>query len=80
MDIGSATVIAAAITAVGTVLVVLGQRGQKENKIDHASVSQQLNVMQNTLDRVEDKHDRHVEWHVTGETIGEPKARSRKRL
>lgn len=49
----------AVITAVGGVLAALVQSLRKENKRDHASVT-------NLLHRLESKFDRHIENHAQG--------------
>ena len=52
-------VIVAVIAAVGGVLVALVQGMRKENRDDHAIVSDSLN-------RIETKLDKHIDDHLTG--------------
>jgi low affinity Fe/Cu permease len=70
MDAGWATVFAAAISAVGAVMVVLLQRARKENKRDHEVVQGILRMMYRGMQRTEDKVDKvadklaeHIEEH-----------------
>jgi low affinity Fe/Cu permease len=70
MDSGWATVVAAAITAVGGVMVVLLQKARKENKRDHEVVQGILRMMYRGMQRTEDKVDKvadklaeHIEEH-----------------
>lgn len=53
-------VIVALIGVVGSVLVVLVERGRKENVRDHAFVSDQLKQVQNTLENI-DQDVAHIE-------------------
>jgi hypothetical protein len=79
MDIGAATVLSAAIVALGTLLTSLVQKTRKENRNDHAEVRNELRSLRTTLERVESKHDRHIEWHVEGENNAKPKRVNTKR-
>jgi low affinity Fe/Cu permease len=63
LDQGWALVIAAAVAAVGSVLVVLIQQFRQENHRDHAVVMDALKQVSHTMERVEGKVDSHIEWH-----------------
>jgi hypothetical protein len=58
MDGGWATVVAAAITTVGGVLVVLIQKARKENAKDHEVVQGILRMVYRSQQRTEDKVDK----------------------
>jgi len=66
MDAGLATVLAAAVTGVFGLLVVLIQQLRKENRDDHAVVSRQLKFLMGQVARVDKKVDNHMEWHGEG--------------
>ncbi len=66
MDAGIATVLAAAVTGVFGLLVVLIQQLRKENRDDHAVVSKQLRFLMGQVARVDKKVDNHMEWHGEG--------------
>lgn len=70
MDAGLATVVAAAITGVGSVLVVLVQKFRSENRKDHAEVISELRWLRRIVERVETKYDKHVEEFHVGEKDG----------
>ena len=55
---------AAVVAAVASVIVALLQRVRKENNADHAVVADLLRVVVHKVEKVDDKIDRHVEWHV----------------
>jgi low affinity Fe/Cu permease len=70
LDQGWALVIAAAVAAVGSVLVVLIQQFRQENHRDHAVVMDALKQVSHTMERVEGKVDSHIEWHFKEATNG----------
>jgi low affinity Fe/Cu permease len=70
LDQGWALVIAAAVAAVGSVLVVLIQQFRQENHRDHAVVMDALERVSHTVERVEGKVDSHIEWHFKEATNG----------
>jgi low affinity Fe/Cu permease len=70
LDQGWALVIAAAVAAVGSVLVVLIQQFRQENHRDHAVVMDALKHVSHTMERVEGKVDSHIEWHFKEATNG----------
>lgn len=70
MDAGWAMVVAAAVTAVGGVVVTLLQRFRKENAKDHEVVTGLLRMMYRTqqrteqkLGKVDEKLQEHIESH-----------------
>ena len=77
-----AVVLAAAITAVGTILVALIQQFRRENRRDHGTVMDAINRVSNTVERVEGKVDSHLEWHIketgNGRTVRRNKVGGRK--
>ena len=77
-----AVVLAAAITAVGTILVALIQQFRRENRRDHGHVMDALQRVSHTMDRVEGKVDSHIDWHLkeaaNGRVIRGTKSRGRK--
>ena len=77
-----AVVLAAAITAVGTILVALIQQFRRENRRDHGTVMDALDRVSNTIERVEGKVDSHLEWHIketgNGRTVRRNKVGGRK--
>lgn len=50
-------IIVAAIGALGVVLAALIEALRRENKKDHGIVA-------NSLDRIENKIDNHIDWHL----------------
>ena len=57
-------VAAAFVAAVASVIVALLQRTRKENSADHMLVMDLLRSVGRKIDKVDDKIDRHVEWHI----------------
>jgi hypothetical protein len=60
-------VAAAFVAAVASVIVALLQRTRKENSADHMIVMDLLRGIGRKVDKVDDKIDRHVEWHMDKE-------------
>ena len=60
-------VAAAFVAAVASVIVALLQRTRKENSADHMIVMDLLRGIGRKVDKVDDKIDRHVEWHIDKE-------------
>jgi hypothetical protein len=67
MDAGWALILAAFVSAVGTVLVALIQKFRKENQADHNVVVGMLKILYKSHTRIEQKLDDHIQNH------GEPK-------
>lgn len=70
MDAGWAMVVAAAVSAVGAVIVALLQRFRKENARDHEVVTGLLKVLHRSvqrteikLDKVDERLNQHIESH-----------------
>jgi len=57
-------VLAAVVAAVGAIIVALIQRSRHENSVDHAQVVDLVRSLGDAVERVDDKLDRHVEWHI----------------
>jgi hypothetical protein len=68
MDMATASIVVAAISAVGAIIVAFVQKFRKENHTDHAMVMNAVDRLSNTMDRVEGKVDSHIEWHLSGGT------------
>lgn len=73
MDANAALIIAAAVTAVGGIIVAIIQQFRRENHTDHQVVVGLLQVLRKSQQRVEDKVDRvderldkHLEFHLDG--------------
>ena len=73
MDANAALIIAAAVTAVGGIVVAIIQQFRRENHTDHQVVVGLLQVLRKSQQRVEDKVDRvderlsnHLEFHLDG--------------
>ena len=76
-----AAIVVALISTIGVVLVGLMQlfkkearANAKENREDHAIVSQQLRMIFKTVNRVDDKLEKHLDQHKEGNN-GQPVAR-----
>jgi hypothetical protein len=72
VDANAALIVAAAVTAVGGIIVAIIQQFKKENHTDHQVVVGLLHVLRKSQMRVEDKVDRvderlsnHLEFHAT---------------
>lgn len=65
MDLGVSAVLAALVSAVGGVIVVLLQKHRAENRDDHATVTAHLVSLRRAVDRIDDKVDTHLTWHDT---------------
>ena len=73
MDANAALIVAAAVTALGGILVAVIQQFRKENQTDHQVVVGLLHVLRKSQQRVEDKVDKvderlsnHLEFHLDG--------------
>lgn len=77
MEMGDATVVAATISTVGILLAGLLQRFRNENRKDHAEVISELRWLRKIIERVESKHDQHIEQFHEGDNGGKPRKRSR---
>ena len=58
------------VACIGAVSSLLGlaikefRSMKKQNSADHGAVVIKLNKVQNTIDRVEERLDDHIEWHL----------------
>jgi len=66
MDGGWALILSAVVTAVGGVIVTLIAQFRKENRSDHAVVAGMLQHIYRSVGRVENKVDKHLDWHDSG--------------
>jgi len=73
-------VLAAIVGAVGAIIVAVINQFRKENREDHAKVVDVLERVSTTVDRVEGKVDRHIEWHATGGSNGRTVQRDQGRV
>ena len=80
MDAGIAAVLGAVVAAVGGIIVAIIDKFRKENHADHAKVMDVLDRVSTTVDRVEGKVDRHIEWHATGGSNGRTVQRNKGRI
>jgi hypothetical protein len=64
-------VAAALIAASASITVALIQRARRENANDHALVVDLMRVLGRKIDKIGDKVDRHVEWHMERGRDGE---------
>ena len=72
-----ATIVVALISTIGVIIVGLMQLFKKEareaaieNRQDHAIVQQQLRMIFKTVNRVDDKLEKHLDQHAEGTTNG----------
>jgi hypothetical protein len=66
MDPALATIIVAVITTFGFSIKEFKSM-KKTNSLDHGQVMQQLNKVQNSVDKVGDRLNDHIDWHVEKE-------------
>lgn len=67
MDPAVASIIVAIIGALSTLfgIAIKEFRGmKKENKADHGAVMLKLNKVQKTVDKVSERLDDHIDWHL----------------
>ena len=70
MDSGVATIVAALVAAVGAIIVGVIQQFRSENRKDHAEVVAELRWLRRIVERVETKHDAHIEQFHSREGRG----------
>lgn len=70
-------VVVAVISAVGGIIAALIASLRRENREDHALVTEQIRSVHKTLIRLGDKVDRHIDWHLEGNHDGKPAKRDR---
>jgi hypothetical protein len=66
MDPALATIIVAVITTFGFSIKEF-KTMKKANSLDHGLVMQQLNKVQSSVDKVGDRLNDHIDWHVEKE-------------
>lgn len=64
MDAGIASIIVAVITVVGGILVTIIEKLRRENKNDHNTVREILMDLHSDIEKVDDKLDKHINWHL----------------
>lgn len=76
MDMGTASIIAASVTAVGTVIVAYLNKVHKDNRKDHAYVSKSIDTMHSDLrDIKEDVQEVRVDVGILKERQSDIKER-----
>ena len=56
------------VAIIGGPLVVVIQKLRSENSSQHAEARNLLNVVADKVDKVDNKLDSHITWHLTKET------------
>lgn len=56
--------IAVAIIAPGGVLVTLIEKTRRENNRDHAKNAELLTKIDGKVDKIDERLDHHIEWHL----------------
>lgn len=69
MDAGLAVVFSAVVGVVGSVIVTLIQRSRKENKDDHAQVTDHQRLIYRSILNLDKKIDRHIDDHNSNSRI-----------
>ena len=59
--------VAVAIIAPGGIIVSLIERGRRENNRDHAKNMELLNQIDGKVDKIDERLDHHIEWHLDKE-------------
>lgn len=67
----------AVITTVGGIIAALIMSLKKENREDHALVTEQIRSVHKTVIRLGDKLDKHIDWHLEGKNDGKSAKRDR---
>jgi hypothetical protein len=70
-------VVVAVISAVGVIIAALIGSLKRENRQDHALVTEQIRSVHKTVIRLGDKLDKHIDWHLEGNHDGKPTKRDR---
>ena len=77
----STAIIVAVISAVGGIIASILHVFRKENREDHALVTEQIRLVHRSINKIGDKVDAHLIWHSEGqnvETIRRDKERTAK--
>lgn len=56
--------VVATILAPGGLLAILIERTRRENNRDHAKNSEILKRIDTKVDKIDDRLDKHIEWHL----------------
>jgi hypothetical protein len=56
--------VVATILAPGGLLAILIERTRRENNRDHARNSDVLNKIDQKIDKIDERMDHHIEWHL----------------
>lgn len=59
--------VAVAILAPGGIIVTLIERTRRENNRDHAKNSELLQQIDGKVDKIDERLDHHIEWHLDKE-------------
>jgi len=65
--VDSTAIIVAVITAVGGIIASILHLFRKENREDHAIVTEQIRLVHRSVNRIGDKVDSHLIWHSEGQ-------------
>lgn len=57
-------VLAATVTSVGAIIIAFIERTRRENNRDHSSNSAKLDRIGDSVDRVAQRLDDHIDWHL----------------
>lgn len=63
----STAIIVAVITAVGGIIASYLHVFRKENREDHALVTEQIRLVHRSINKIGDKVDAHLIWHSEGQ-------------
>jgi hypothetical protein len=76
--VDNTAIVVAVVTAVGGVMAALITSMRRENRDDHALVTDQISAVYRLLNRIGDKVDTHLDWHHEGNIDGKSKGRDRR--
>jgi hypothetical protein len=79
MDISFQSVIMALALLIATVFTVLIEKLRKENRRDHGYVRDRLDGIHADVKEVNNRLDKHIDWHMAGTLQPDPPKRTRKR-
>jgi hypothetical protein len=73
----NSSIVVAVITTVGGIIAALIMSLKRENRADHALVTEQIRSVHKTVIRLGDKLDKHIDWHLEGNHDGKSAKRDR---
>ena len=73
----NSSIVVAVITTIGGIIAALIMSLKKENREDHALVTEQIRSVHKTVIRLGDKLDKHIDWHLEGNNDGKSAKRDR---